>query len=126
MEHGLPSRQTVNVVGGRLRARDVRVGSSLWTVDGERTVRTTVTQVLAAKVREVVDVTTERTTFTVAPHQLLGIVGGWVPAREAADRVLAWTHARKLCRERLEIKPGYDFGYMVGAVCSRPGTRSSC
>jgi GTP cyclohydrolase I len=32
--------------------------------------------------------------------------------------VLAWTQARKLRRERLTIKPGYEFGYMLGANCS--------
>lgn len=29
MDHGLPSRQTVNAVGGRLRARDMAVGTRL-------------------------------------------------------------------------------------------------
>lgn len=69
---GLPSKQTVNGVGGRLQARNVRVGSRLWTLDGERTVQTTVTQVVAVKVRQVVDVVTDHVSFTVAPDQLLG------------------------------------------------------
>jgi len=49
---------------------------------------------------------------------MLGTPDGWVHARDAEGTVLAWTHARKLCRERLTIKPGYDFGYLVGATCS--------
>ncbi|MFF3264220.1 hypothetical protein ACFYWO_34250 [Streptomyces sp. NPDC002932] len=115
---GAPSRQTVNSVGGRERAGDVRVGGRLWTLDGDRTVRTTVVGVSAVKARDAVDVVTGHTTFTVSPDQLLGTPDGWVHARDAIGTVLAWTHARKLCRERLTIRPGYDFGYFVGATCA--------
>ncbi|MGW5048723.1 hypothetical protein [Streptomyces griseoluteus] len=118
MEGGLPSRQTVNAVGGRPRARDVRVGCRLWTLDGDRTVRTTVTGVTTAQAREVLDVRTEHVTFTVAPDQLLGTPDGWVHARDAQDTVLAWTPARKLNRIRLSIAPGYALGYFVGATCA--------
>lgn len=50
--YGLPSKQTVNAVEGRVQARSVRVGCRLWTLDGERTVPTTVA---AVRAREVVD-----------------------------------------------------------------------
>ncbi|WP_246101437.1 hypothetical protein [Streptomyces cyaneus] len=73
---------------------------------------------VTVKVREVVDVVTDHLTFTVAPDQMLGTPDGWVHARDTEGTVLAWTHARKLCRERLTIKPGYEFGYMLGANCS--------
>ncbi|MFE9010838.1 hypothetical protein [Streptomyces cyaneofuscatus] len=63
MDHGLPSRQTVNAVGGRLRARDVAVGTRLWTLDGLRTAQTTVTQVVMAKARAAVEVVTGHATF---------------------------------------------------------------
>jgi len=116
--YGLPSKQTVNGVGGRLRARDVHVGCRLWTLDGERTTQTTVTSVEVVKAREAVDVVTEHVTFTVAPDQLLGTPDGWVHARDAEGTVLSWTHARKLCRERLILTPGYEFGYLLGAQCS--------
>ncbi|MEV5600380.1 hypothetical protein AB0L33_02930 [Streptomyces sp. NPDC052299] len=72
----------------------------------------------AVRGRAAVDVVTSHATFTVAPEQLLGTPDGWVHARDAAGTVLAWTHARKLCRERLTIRPGYDFGYFVGATCA--------
>ncbi|MGW3358099.1 hypothetical protein ACWDFL_22125 [Streptomyces bungoensis] len=118
MGHGLPSRQTVNAVGGRLRARSIQVGCRLWTLQEERTVQTTVTDVAVTKVREVVEVVTDHLTFTVAPDQLLGTPDGWVHARDARGTVLAWTQARKLNRQRLVVTPGYDFGYLVGATCS--------
>ncbi|MFI7408800.1 hypothetical protein ACIBU0_09065 [Streptomyces sp. NPDC049627] len=73
---------------------------------------------VTAKVRDVADVMTDHVTFTVAPDQLLGTPDGWVHARDAEGTVLAWTQARKLRRERLTIKPGYEFGYMLGANCS--------
>ncbi|MGW3339742.1 hypothetical protein ACWDCL_19950 [Streptomyces sp. NPDC001009] len=118
VEGGVPSRQTVNAVGGRLRARDVRVGCHLWTLDDARTVRTTVTGVTSVKVSEVLDVVTDHVTFTVAPDQLLGTPDGWVHARDAEGTVLSWTQARKLNRVRLTMTPGYSLGYFVGATCA--------
>ncbi|MFE6178318.1 hypothetical protein [Streptomyces sp. NPDC056464] len=118
MGYGLPSKQTVNAVDGRLQARSVRVGCRLWTLDGERTVQTTVAAVATVRVREVVDVVTDHVTFTVAPDQMLGTPDGWVHARDATGTVLAWTQARKLCRTRLIIKPGYELGYLIGANCA--------
>ncbi|MEV6839207.1 hypothetical protein AB0N17_32665 [Streptomyces sp. NPDC051133] len=70
------------------------------------------------KVRQVVEVVTDRVTFTAAPDQLLGTPDGWVHARDTQGTVIAWTPARKLCRQRLSITPGYDFGYLMGATCS--------
>ncbi|GAA0497147.1 hypothetical protein [Streptomyces olivaceiscleroticus] len=118
MRGGLPSKQMVNAVGGRRRAGCVRAGEELWTLDGRRTVRTTVTGVSVAKVRELVAVTTDRVTFALGVDQLLRGVTGWLPAAGAAASQVAWTPARKLCRERLKIVPGYDLGYVVGATCA--------
>lgn len=118
MGYGLPSKQTVNTVEGRVQARDVRVGCRLWTLDGERTVPTTVAAVVTARAREVVDVVTDHVMFTVAPDQMLGTPDGWIHARDAAGTVLAWTQARKLCRTRLTVRPGHELGYLIGATCA--------
>ncbi|MFF5310489.1 hypothetical protein [Streptomyces massasporeus] len=115
---GLPSKQLVSVVGGARQARNVEVGSKLWSLDGTRVVQTTVVGVSAVKAREVVDVVTDRVTFTVAPRQELCTTEGWIPAMDVAGTMLAWTHARKLCRERPMIVAGYEFGYFVGATCA--------
>ncbi|MFE4582800.1 hypothetical protein [Streptomyces chartreusis] len=114
----MPSKQTVNGVSGRLQARDVRAGCRLWALDGWRTVQTTVTAVEAVKAREVVEVETDRLTFIAAPDQMLGTPDGWVHARDSEGTVLAWTAGRKLCRDRLTVTPGYEFGYLLGANCS--------
>ncbi|WP_424854423.1 hypothetical protein [Streptomyces sp. SAI-170] len=76
------------------------------------------TDVVTAKVRELVDVVTDHVTFTVASDQMLSTPDGWCHARDTKGAVLAWTPARKLCRERLTITPGYEFGYLLGATCS--------
>ncbi|GHE65611.1 hypothetical protein GCM10017778_58080 [Streptomyces vinaceus] len=68
---GLPSRQLVNTAGGRVQARSVAPGHTLWALDGDRTVKTAVVWVTAVKARDVVDVVTDRLTITVAPDQLL-------------------------------------------------------
>ncbi|MFJ9625400.1 hypothetical protein [Streptomyces sp. NPDC101181] len=118
MNDGLPSRQTVNAVGGRLQAREVTVGAKLWTLDGSRTAQTTVTGVTAVRARTVVEVVTSHAAFTVSGDLLLATPGGWIRAEDAAGRTVAWTHARKLCRERLTFRMGYAFGYFVGATCA--------
>ncbi|MCQ1576288.1 hypothetical protein [Streptomyces parvus] len=118
MSDGLPSRQTVNAVGGRLRAREIAVGTRLWTLHGHRAVQTTVTDVTAVKVRTAVEVATSHAAFTVSGDLLLATPGGWIRAEDAAGRTIAWTHARKLCRERLTFRMGHAFGYFVGATCA--------
>lgn len=115
---GLPSRQTVNAIGGRLRACDVRPGHRVWTLQGSRTAQTEVTEVRTATARALVDVTTDHSTFAVSPDQLLWTPDGWTHARDALGTVVAWAHARKLRRERLSVQPGYQLGYLVGATCS--------
>ncbi|WP_327415563.1 hypothetical protein [Streptomyces sp. NBC_01233] len=72
----------------------------------------------AVKAREVVDVVTDGKTFTVAPDQLLRTRDGWIPAGDAAGSTVVWTPPRKLCRTRLTMRPGYEFGYLVGATCA--------
>lgn len=102
------------------------MGSKLWSLDGTRSVQTAVVEVTAVKAREVVDVVTDRVTFTVAANQELSTPDGWVPAVDAAGCVLAWTHTKKLCRERLTIRPGYEFGYFVGATCADGTVGKNC
>ncbi|MFJ7155100.1 hypothetical protein ACIQUQ_09165 [Streptomyces sp. NPDC101118] len=115
---GFPSKQMVNAVGGCARARAVTPGDRLWTLDEDRTVETAVTEVTAVKTRDLVEVVTAGGTLLAAPDQLLVAESGPVPARAALGSEIAWTQARKLCRERLDIRPGYEFGYFVGATCA--------
>lgn len=61
MAYGLPSKQTVNAAG-RLQARRVQVGCRSWTLQGSRTAQTTVTDVVATKVRQVLEIVTDHVT----------------------------------------------------------------
>ncbi|MDT0470279.1 hypothetical protein RM764_46585, partial [Streptomyces sp. DSM 41699] len=126
MRYGLPSKQTVNAVGGRLQARQTVVGTRLWTLDGRRTAQTTVTEVVAVKARAAVEVVTGHAVFTVAAGVPLLTPDGWVRAEDASRRVVAWTHARKLCRQRLTFRMGYAFGYFVGATCADGTVGKNC
>ncbi len=118
MGYGLTSKQLVNLVGGCAQAKTVTEGQALWTLNGMRTVPTTVVNVTAVKARDAVEVVTGKAAFLASPDLLLATPYGWVTARDAAGLPVAWTPARKLCRERLTIKPGYAFGYFVGALCA--------
>ena len=118
MVTGLPSRQTVNGVGGRLRARDVSAGRELWALAGTRSEPATVRGVAAEKVRELVSVATGTTSFLAAPGQLFLTPAGWVPAAQLEGAEVAHTAARKLNRRRLSIVPGHALGYFLGATCA--------
>jgi len=114
----VPSRQTVNAVGGRRRAADVRVGDELYTlVEGEvRT--TTVTQISARRTRELVEVVTEKGSFTVTPDHPVATPEGWREAGDVAGLFIEWTPVRRLARRRPTIVYGHDFGYLIGAICA--------
>ncbi|MDV9191153.1 hypothetical protein R6L23_23620 [Streptomyces sp. SR27] len=118
MGYGPTSKMLVNLVDGCAQAKNVVLGSTMWTLDGDRTVQTTVVDVTAAKARAAMDVVTDHMTFTASPDLLLATPDGWTHAADAAGTTVAWTYARKLCRERLTIKSGYEFGYFVGATCA--------
>ncbi|MFJ5138026.1 hypothetical protein [Streptomyces sp. NPDC088707] len=118
MGYGLTSKMLVNLVGGCAQAKNVVPGSTLWTLDGDRTVQTTVVDVAAVKARAAVDVVTDHMTFSASPDLLLATPDGWTHAADAAGKTVAWTPARKLRRERPAIRPGYEFGYLVGATCA--------
>ncbi len=118
MGYGPTSKMLVNLVDGCVQAKNVAPGSAMWTLDGDRTVQTTVMDVAAVKARTAVDVVTDYLTFSASPDLLLATPDGWTQAADVAGKTVAWTRARKLCRERLTIRPGYEFGYFVGATCA--------
>jgi GTP cyclohydrolase I len=111
----VPSKQTVNAVGGRKQAAEVRVGDQLWTLVEGRTEKTTVTQISSHKTRELVEVTTERGRFRITPDHPLATPEGWQEAKDVAGSYIEWTPARSFSRQRWRPELGYDFGYVIGA-----------
>ena len=114
----VPSKQTVNAVGGRKQARDVVVGDYLWTLVDGRTEQTQVVDVSSRKTRALVEVITEKGRFQVTPDHPLATPDGWQEAKDVAGSFIEWTPARSLSRRRWQAEPGYDLGYVIGAVCS--------
>ncbi|MFC8698719.1 hypothetical protein [Streptomyces parvus] len=87
MSDGLPSKQTVNAVGGRLQAREVVVGATLWTLDGSRVARTTVTDVTGlASHLILVDRWAARGTFRPEYHDADPVEAGWVTVESVRPR----------------------------------------
>jgi GTP cyclohydrolase I len=114
----VPSKQTVNAVGGRKQAAEVRVGDELYTLVSGEVQKTEVTKISSRKVRELVEVVTEKESFRVTPDHPLATPDGWMEAKDVLGQDIEWTPARKLCRERPRLTIGRDFGYMVGATCA--------
>ncbi|MEV4425376.1 hypothetical protein AB0K23_08320 [Streptomyces sp. NPDC049602] len=98
MGYGATSKMLVNLVDGCAQAKNVAPGSVMWTLDGDRTVQTTVVDVTAVKGRQAVDVVTDHMTLPVSPDLLLLTPDGWTHAADVAGATVAWTHAKKLCR----------------------------
>lgn len=114
----VPSSQLVNAVGGQTRARDVRVGDELWTLDDGRVQPTRVTAIQSRTVRELVEVRTEKGTVQVTPDHPFAIPDGWTEAKDLQGTLVEWTPPRSLCRPRFQPLLGYHFGYAVGAICA--------
>ncbi|GAA2788672.1 hypothetical protein GCM10010452_16220 [Crossiella cryophila] len=87
----VPSKQTVNAVGGRKAARDVRIGDRLWTLADGRVQQTEVTEVTARPARELVEVTTEEGRFVLTPDHPLATPEGWQEAKDVGGSYLEWT-----------------------------------
>ncbi|MEU3747075.1 MULTISPECIES: hypothetical protein [Streptomyces] len=86
MGYGLTSKMLVNLVDGCVQAKDVAPGRAMWTLDGDRTVQTTVVDVVAVKGREAIDVVTDHMTFTTGPDLLLLTPDGWTRAATCGGR----------------------------------------
>ncbi|GAA2405709.1 hypothetical protein GCM10010191_12010 [Actinomadura vinacea] len=114
----VPSKQNVNAVGGQKQAARVEVGDELFTLVEGKVEKTTVTKISARPVRELVEVVTEKGSFKVTPDHPVATPDGWMEAKDVAGLFIEWTHPRKLCRERPRLTYGYDFGYMIGAICA--------
>lgn len=103
----VPSKQTVNAVGGAKPARDVRVGDQLWTLAHGHAEETTVTQVSSHETRDLVEVVTSEGSFRVTPDHPLATPKGWVEAKDVEGSFIEWTNARTLCRNRWKPALGY-------------------
>jgi GTP cyclohydrolase I len=87
----VPSHQTVDAVGGRTRAADVRIGDRLWTLADGEIRQTTVSQISSRQVRSLVEVTTERGSFQVTSDHPLATPEGWAEAKDVAGTHIEWT-----------------------------------
>jgi GTP cyclohydrolase I len=114
----VPSKQLVNAVDGALPAAKLRIGDRLWTLHNGEVRETTITDVSRRSTRELVEVASDGGTFRVTPDHPFATRNGWMEAADLGGEEIEWTASRSLCRRRYTPRPGYSFGYAVGAVCS--------
>ncbi len=114
----VPSRQLVDIVGGRKHACDVRVGDWLYSLDHGELQTTKVVAISSRKARELVRVDTETSaSIYVTPEHPVMTSEGWRRAGELrrGDSV-EWTMPRRYAQRRYPIREGYELGYVLGAV----------
>lgn len=115
----VPSRQLVNAVSGAKRACEVAVGDQLWTLEKGFLAKTTVTQVSSRKTYDVVNVRTSGGTVKLTDDHPVKTEKGWCEAGNLmAGDLIEWFPPKKLCCEKPGAVPGYELGYLLGAVAS--------
>jgi GTP cyclohydrolase I len=115
----IPGKQLVNAVAGAKRAAEVEVGDELWTLERGFLARTTVTRISSRKTYDVVCIRTAEGSIKVTEDHPIKTDKGWCEARDLLPGdAVEWFPPRKLCRETLPVVPGYDLGYLLGAVAS--------
>jgi GTP cyclohydrolase I len=87
----VPSEQSVDAVGGPIRAAAVRVGDRLRTLVEGRAEETTVVEVSSRQTHALVEVITEAGAFRVTPDHPLATPDGWREAKDVAGFCLEWT-----------------------------------
>ncbi len=115
----VPSKQTVNAVGGAKAARLVKPGDRLWTFDHGHLKETVVTMVTSRKTREIVEVRTTGGRIRLTPDHPVMTETGWQEAQNlrAGTRV-EWINPRSICRESYQVERGYALAYVLGAVAA--------
>jgi GTP cyclohydrolase I len=115
----VPSQEMVNAVEGARRARDVREGDRLWTLDEGRLTETIVSNVASRQTREIVEVTTTQGGFKVTPDHPVKTREAWQEAQHLQPGTeVEWINPRSLCRRPDHPVPGYAIGYVLGAVAA--------
>ena len=115
----VPGKQLVNAVSGAKKACEVEVGDQLWTLDRGFLAKTTVSGISSHKTHDVVRVQTLEGSIKLTADHPVKTSRGWCEAGSLlAGDLVEWFPPRKLCRETPVAVPGYDLGYLLGAVAS--------
>lgn len=114
----VPSKQTVNVVGGARPAAKVRPGDRLWTLENGETRQTRVTAIGRRQTRELVEVESDEGVIRVTPDHPFATRHGWVEAVDLEGHEVEWTRPKSLSRHRYPHRPGYSLGFAIGPVTS--------
>jgi GTP cyclohydrolase I len=115
----VPSKQTVNAVGGAKEAALVRPGDRLWTLHQGFLKETVVRSVASRKTRDIVEVKTEQATIRLTPDHPIMTEAGWEEAQHLTPGArVEWVNPQSLCRRPYEPQSGYPLGYVLGAVAS--------
>lgn len=113
------SKQLVNTVSGAKKACEVEAGDELWTLEKGFLAKTTVEQVSSRKTYDVVNVRTSKGVIKVTSDHPVKTGNGWCEAGSLRPGDLVeWFPPRKLCRRTPLVAPGYELGYLLGAVAS--------
>ena len=116
----VPSKQSVNAVGGAKPAAKIEVGDKLWTFDDDgRLAQTEVVSVGWRRTDELVEISAGAHRIRLTPNHPVMTPAGWVDAGAILPgEKLQVFPPRRLCQDRFIVREGYELGYVVGAVGS--------
>jgi GTP cyclohydrolase I len=115
----VPSKQMVNAVAGVKKAAEVEVGDELWTLDKGFLAKTRVSRVSWRKTHDVVRLGTSEGAIKVTADHPIKTEKGWCEAGVLLpEDLVEWFPPRKLGRRIPLVIPGYQLGYLLGAVAS--------
>ncbi len=116
----VPGDQVVNAVSGARRAREIKKGDKLWTLDNGIPVETRITGISTRKAPRIVRVyLSNGKTFRVTGDHPIKTKYGWLEASDlkTGDGIV-YINPKTLSKKQYELVFGYDLGYVLGAVAS--------
>lgn len=116
----LPGHQFVNCAGRARKAREVKAGDKLWTLDKGIPVQTNVKKITTHKADCLVEIVFYNgRKILLTPDHPLKMHHGWIEAGKIKPGAeIESVNPKTLCKRQYTLNLNYSFGYVLGAIAS--------
>lgn len=116
----LPGYQFVNCFQGAKRARELKVGDKLWTLNKSIPVLTKINKISAYKAECLAKITLKNgRSVTLTTDHPVKMQYGWIEAGKLKKYDLVeFINPKTLCKKQYSFNLNYDLGYVLGAIAS--------